>query len=177
MCLEGAGQFQSWTERRLVVRSLRQAQERECAARPHRQSESADRGMNQRGRGKRRFAEVAALRREVVTIVQCYEGGGLHLAALSPTGAAVCRCERTGGRPARWRKTAMPPSRSASTRRTLEAAVRRVGWRVYSTNQPAEQLSLAQAVLAYRNEYLVEQSLGRLKGRPPVADAHVCAAR
>jgi transposase len=49
---------------------------------------------------------------------------------------------------------------------TLEAAVRRLGWRVYSPNQPAEQLSLAQAVLAYRNEYLVEKSLGRLKGRP-----------
>src|SRR5262249_10873270 len=49
---------------------------------------------------------------------------------------------------------------------TLEAAVRRWGWRVYSTKQPAEQLSRAQAVLAYRHEYLVEKSLGRLKGRP-----------
>ena len=27
----------------------------------------------------------------------------------------------------------------------LEAAVRRLGWRIYSTNQPAEQLSLEQA--------------------------------
>ncbi len=48
----------------------------------------------------------------------------------------------------------------------LESAVRRLGWRIYSTNQPAEQLSLAQAGLAYRSEYLVERSLGRLKGRP-----------
>ncbi len=48
----------------------------------------------------------------------------------------------------------------------LEVAVRRLGWRVYSTNQPVEQLSLEQAVLAYRSEYLVERSLGRLKGRP-----------
>ena len=48
----------------------------------------------------------------------------------------------------------------------LESAVRRLGWRIYSTNQPAEQLSLEQAVLAYRSEYLVERSLGRLKGRP-----------
>jgi len=37
---------------------------------------------------------------------------------------------------------------------------------VYVTNQPSEQLSLEQAVLAYRSEYLVERSLGRLKGRP-----------
>lgn len=53
----------------------------------------------------------------------------------------------------------------------LESAVRRLGWRVYSTHQPVEQLSveqlsLEQAVLAYRSEYLVERSLGRLKGRP-----------
>jgi transposase len=44
--------------------------------------------------------------------------------------------------------------------------VRRLGWRVYATTQPAAQLSLAQAVLAYRNEYLIERNMGRLKGRP-----------
>ena len=48
----------------------------------------------------------------------------------------------------------------------LEAAVQRLGGRVYGTNQPRESLPLAQAVLAYRSEYLVERSLGRLKGRP-----------
>ena len=48
----------------------------------------------------------------------------------------------------------------------LERAVRRLGWRIDSTHQPAEPLSLAQAVLAYRNAYLVERSLGRRKGRP-----------
>ncbi len=41
-----------------------------------------------------------------------------------------------------------------------------LGWRVYVTNQPAEQLSLEQAVLAYREAYIVERSLGRLKGQP-----------
>ena len=44
--------------------------------------------------------------------------------------------------------------------------MRRVGWRVYGTNQPVTSLSLAQAVLAYRSEYQVERSFGRLKGRP-----------
>src|SRR6516164_10376706 len=44
--------------------------------------------------------------------------------------------------------------------------MRQLGWRVYGTNQPTASLSLAQAVLAYRSEYQVERSLGRLKGRP-----------
>ena len=40
-----------------------------------------------------------------------------------------------------------------------------MGWRVYGTNRPASALTLAQAVLAYRDEYLVEPGFGRLKGR------------
>jgi len=48
----------------------------------------------------------------------------------------------------------------------VAAAVRQLGWRVYVTTQPPEQLSLQEAVLAYRNEYLVERAMGRLKGRP-----------
>ena len=48
----------------------------------------------------------------------------------------------------------------------LESAVRRVGWRIDRPNQPGEQRLLAQAVLASRSAYLVERSLGRLKGRP-----------
>ena len=47
----------------------------------------------------------------------------------------------------------------------IQVAERRLGWRVYGTNQPATDLTLEQAVLAYRNEYLVERNFGRLKGR------------
>ena len=57
----------------------------------------------------------------------------------------------------------------------LESTVRRLGWRMYSTNQPAEKLSLEQAVLAYRSEYLVERSLGRLKGRPLSLTPMMCS--
>ena len=48
----------------------------------------------------------------------------------------------------------------------VAAAVRPLGWRAYVTTQPSEQLSLQEAVLAYRHEYLVERAMGRLKGRP-----------
>lgn len=46
----------------------------------------------------------------------------------------------------------------------IAAAEARLGWRVYATNRPTAQLSLAQVVLAYRDEYLIERRLGRLKG-------------
>ena len=48
----------------------------------------------------------------------------------------------------------------------VAAAVRQLGWRVYVTTQPPEALSLQEAVLAYRSEYLVERAMGRLKGHP-----------
>src|SRR5262249_38601859 len=48
----------------------------------------------------------------------------------------------------------------------LEAAVRRLGWRGEGPKQPGAELALAPAGMAYCREYLVERSLGGLKGRP-----------
>jgi transposase len=48
----------------------------------------------------------------------------------------------------------------------IEQAKARMGWRVYATNRSSEQLPLADAVLAYRAEFLVERNFARLKGRP-----------
>ena len=39
-----------------------------------------------------------------------------------------------------------------------------LGWRAYVTNAPGEQLSLPQAVLTYRDEWIAERSFHRLKG-------------
>ena len=73
MSVEGAGQPQHWTARRFVVRLVRQAQAAETAlcaylAKVMVQLEA----LNQRGRGKKHFAEVPVLRQVVVTIVQRY---------------------------------------------------------------------------------------------------------
>jgi transposase len=48
----------------------------------------------------------------------------------------------------------------------VAAAVRQLGWRGSVTTQPPAALSLPEAVLAYRGEYLVERAMGRLHGRP-----------
>jgi len=48
----------------------------------------------------------------------------------------------------------------------VEQAMRRLGWRVYVTNERGERLSLPQAVLAYREQYIIDRGVGRLKGRP-----------
>jgi len=40
------------------------------------------------------------------------------------------------------------------------------GWRVYATDAPAGRLTLEQAVLTYRDEWLIEHGFHRLKGAP-----------
>jgi transposase len=41
----------------------------------------------------------------------------------------------------------------------------KAGWRIYDTNAPAEKLSLTEAVLAYRDQYLEENIFRRLQGK------------
>ena len=41
-----------------------------------------------------------------------------------------------------------------------------MGWRAYVTNAPIEELTLEQALLTYRDEWLIERGFHRLKGAP-----------
>ena len=122
--------------------------------------------LNQRGRGRKRFEEiddVAPSRpRRLSSAIKSKTSYG----CATINSARRAPCERTGIERRGARSSAKPRLKCEWTRKRLTAAVGRLGWRVYGTNQPREQLSLEQAVLAYRSEYLVERSLGRLKGRP-----------
>ena len=48
----------------------------------------------------------------------------------------------------------------------LAAHEQTLGWRVYVTNAPATELTWEEAVLAYRDEWLIERGFHRLKGAP-----------
>ena len=166
MSQEVGGAVQTWTERRLMVRSVRHAHAAEAALRARvAKAMAQSEALNQRGRGKTRVEEVSAFRQAVVAIVQRY--GVEHLVWFRLTQHATPRSVRPyRGRPARIEEDRHATVEVCVDEVALEAAVRRLGWRVYGTNQPVESLSLAQAVLAYRSAYLVERSVGRLKGRP-----------
>ena len=166
MSQEVGGEVHSWTERRLIVRSVRHAQAAAAALRARVAKAMAQiEALNQRGRGKKRVEEVSTLRQAVVAIGQRFRVENLVWFRL--TQHATPRPVRAyQGRPARIEEKRHATVEVCVDEGALEAAVRRLGWRVYGTNQPVASLSLAQAVLAYRSEYLVERSLGRLKGRP-----------
>ena len=156
----------TWTERRLVVRSLKQVRAAKTRLRKRLQrAKTAVEALNARGRGHKRYESVAALRQAAqAVLVEHKVAGFLRL------DFAVRTHERTI-RGYRERPTRTVVDKDVRVQATIdEPAVaehlRTKGWRVYVTNAPREELPLGQAILAYRNQCLVERGCGRLKGRP-----------
>jgi hypothetical protein len=155
-----------WAERRLVIRShqLAQAGERGLRARLA-QAQAAIAALNERRRGKRRVTEVAALQAAVAVLLARDHGPGVRQVRYTAQerGRSV---RRYGDRPARRRLEQDGQVSVSVDEAAVGAAVHQLGWRVYATHAPPAQLSRAQAVLAYRSQYVVESDIGRLKGHP-----------
>lgn len=160
------GETITWTERRLVVRSLKQAQAAEKALRTRlAKAQAALAALNERRRGKKRFIEVEDLRQTAEAIVAQYRVQGLLRLSYQET-VHERPMRRYRNRPATVRVEREVRVTAEVDQAAVEEAVRRLGWRVYATNAPAGQLALTQAVLAYRSEYIIERGFGRLKGKP-----------
>lgn len=163
---EGEGGPLHWTERRLVVRSLPQAQAAEQALRARlAKAQAALTALTQRRRGQKRFTQAEPLRQAAEAILERERVQGLL--RVSVQGSVQQRPVRGyRGQPARLQEERDLRLTVEGEEEALQAAIRRLGWRVYATNQPAEELSLSHAVRAYRHEYLIERGFGRLKGKP-----------
>jgi transposase len=163
---EVTGHRYSWQERRLVIRSFQLAQAGERGLRGRLAKAQAEiTALQTRGRGRRRCADPRALREAVAAILtRSRVHGLLHVRYTEQLWEHPVR--RYGGREASVRLEWDVQVRVSLDQEAVAAAVRQLGWRVSVTTQPPEQLSLQEAVLAYRNEYLVERAMGRLKGRP-----------
>ncbi|GAC1432778.1 MAG: hypothetical protein NVSMB65_06480 [Chloroflexota bacterium] len=155
----------TWTERRLLVRSLAEARRAEAALRARlTRAQETLAALTVPGRGKRRWHTVAEVEQAASAVLTQHEVAGL-LDMHITTRTCTRRVRAYGARPARTEEHATFHLSSMVNAAALAAAVQRLGWRVYATNQPQDALSAEQAVLAYREEYLVERGFGRLKGR------------
>jgi len=156
----------TWVERQLIVRSLAQAQAVETALRRRlQQAQQAIESLNERKRGKKRFTDVEMLRQATEAIIQQHQVEGLLEAQYSEQ-VHERHVRKYKERPAETRQERQVSVTVQRNESAVQEVVRRQGWRVYGTNAPTEELSLAQAVLAYRAEYVVEHNFRRLKGKP-----------
>jgi transposase len=161
-----AGKRCTWTERRLVLRSLAQARAGEAALRTRlTQAQTALADLQTRRQGKPRCTELSAVREAADAILARYRVQGLLRLHYEEH---VCErpVRRYGARPATVRVEREVRVTAVVEHDAVTAAVQRLGWRVYATNHPADHLTLTQAVLAYRSAYLIERGFGRLKGQP-----------
>jgi hypothetical protein len=156
----------TWTERRLLIRSVVQAQAAETALRARvARAPQALADLTVRRRGKPRLTTVGAVQQAADALVARERVAGLvHLTSTEHVQERPVR--PYAGRPAQVRQTRTLQVHAVVDTDALEAAVQRLGWRVYGTNTAAPDLTPEQAVLAYREEYVIERGVGRLKGRP-----------
>jgi transposase len=160
-------QLVEWSERVLVVYSPSLANQ-------------ADQGLTERldhaeaklraltpapGRGKRVWAELAPLQAEVETILKTHRVKELIQVTYQRVETSHQR-RKYKDRPARTEVKVRYELKVTRQEAAVTEAQRQLGWRLYVTNAPATQMSLVQAVLAYRGSPHIERDFSRLKGRP-----------
>jgi transposase len=169
VCLTQNESIMQWDERVLVVRSLKLAQTQQAALHQRlakAQAELAQLSQPEHKRGKKVLREVSEVREVAQAIMHRYRVEGLLDVQYHERVVSERPVRGYGQRAARTRVEREISLQVQVNAAALAQAEGCLGWHVYVTNQPAEQLSLEQAVLAYREEYLIERGFGRLKGRP-----------
>lgn len=160
------GQTITWLERRLVLHSLKQVQAAEAVLHARlAKAQDALAALNQRGRGRKRFTDVEPLRQAAEAIAERHQVHGLLRLSYEES-VRERPVRRYRERPATVRVEREIRVTAVVEERALEEVTRWLGWRVYATNAPVERLSLTQAALAYRSQYIIDRGMGRLKSQP-----------
>jgi transposase len=162
----GDGPAQRWRERHLIVRSLQHARAAQLALHARLTKAQAELAqLTVPRQGKRRLTDRASLQAAAEAIVKHYRVP--DLLRLTVTEQRTERPVRAyGDQPARTEIEQTASLQVAVDAAAVQAAERSLGWRVYATNQAHKTLPLEMAILAYREEFLVEHSFGRLTGKP-----------
>ena len=155
-----------WNERQLVVRSLAGAVAGSKSLQTRlEKAQTALEELGQPRRGKKRLTQLSEWQEAAEGICRRYRVQGLlQLEYQVTTRERQLRPYRD--RPARVVVESMVKLSVTLDEAALEHQKRMLGWRVYVTNQPQSELSLRRAVVAYREEYLIERGFGRFKGFP-----------
>lgn len=164
---------QAWTERVLLVR-MEQLRQRQLTSLNERLVQATDKLLALTpapGRGKRQLQTEADLVTAATAILQRYEVEGLltytferqETRSVRYVGRGRGGAERPQQETVTVRYQLTTVERNATA---LAAHEQTLGWRVYVTNAPATELTWQEAVLTYRDEWLIERGFHRLKGAP-----------
>ncbi len=162
-----------WTEQVFVVRSesYRKSMLENLEGRLQRAADKLMALTPRPGRGKRQIQDEAQLASAATAILKAHNVEELLAYTFERQEKSLTkyigRGRGTHDRPkqviitVRYQVTAITRQEDA-----IDAHKKTLGWRAYVSNAPVEQLNLEQAVLTYRDEWLVEHGFHRLKGVP-----------
>jgi transposase len=160
------GKTITWTERHLIVRSFQHARTSEESLRARLAKAQAELlALNEHKQGKKQIENSANMQAAAEKVLQQQRVAGLLKLSIMEQ-SAERHIRAYGERPARIEIEQTVTLQTEIDELAVQEAVRWFGWRVYATNQCQEILPLEKAILAYREEYLVERGFGRLKGKP-----------
>ena len=155
-----------WQERLLVVRSFQYTQSTQKLL--HRRLDKAEKVLKAltppRRRGKRQIKDEASLLAAIQRSEEKYRVQGFFDYDYQQEVTAR-QIRAYGNKPARTERKVRFQLTVTRNEQAIAEAEFRAGWRIYATNAPAGQLSLTQAVLAYRDQYLEENIFRRLQGK------------
>lgn len=155
-----------WSERRLIVYSIAHAQSQKQAFQDRiEKAQESLKLLNQNRPGKKPFKDLQEFIQVANQIITKNRVQSLFDLSFTEN------IEQIHQRKYRERPAGLIEKRTFQVKYTVETdkveqQMELMGWRVYATNHPKQGLSLADAVVAYRQEYLIEHCFGRLKGQP-----------
>ncbi len=161
-----AGQTIVWQERLLVIRSHSYTQTMQDGL--HRRLDKAETALKKltpvRSRGKRQIKDEESLLSAIEQIEKKYRVEGLfHYTYQQQVTERRVRAYKD--KPARTERQVRYQLTVSRNQQAIADAEFKAGWRIYATNAPAERLSLTEAVLAYRDQYIEENIFRRLQGK------------
>jgi transposase len=164
---EIVGQDQvSWDERCLLVHSFSYQQTTQAGL--ERRLAKAEKALRQltpaRARGKRQIGDEKSLQQAIARIEKQYKVAGLFQVTYTQE-VSERQIRGYGDKPPRVERKVRFQIQVERDQGAIEWAMFKVGWRIYLTNAPRAQLSLTEAVLAYRDQYIEENIFRRLKGK------------
>jgi len=156
----------SWDERCLLVCSFSYQQSVQAGL--ERRLVKAEKALHQltpaRARGNRQISDEKSLQQAIARIEKQYKVAGLFQVAYTEE-VSERKVRGYHGRSGRIERKVRFQVQVERNQEAIEWAMFKAGWRIYLTNAPQEQLSLTEAVLAYRDQYIEENIFRRLKGK------------
>ena len=166
-------EVKEWTERVFVVRSetYRRILQNGLERRLQRATAKLSALTPSPGRGKHQIRDESELTKAAETILNEYKVADLLVYTFERQEKHQTKFIGRGrggpDRPTREIVTVRYQITAVTRQEEAIAALKKTfGWRAYVTDAPAEQLTLEQAVLTYRDEWLIERGFHRLKGVP-----------